>query len=189
MAFEPPPTQAMATSGRRPEIGKHLLARLAPDDRLKLAHQIRIGMRADRGAQAVVGAVRIGDPVAQRFIDGGAQSLVAARHGHDGCAEQFHAPDVRRLALHVDRAHVDGAGHAEPRARCGGCDAMLARAGFRNHALGAELLRKQHLPDRIVDLVRAGVRHVFALQPHLRAPALGELARVRQRRRAARPSS
>ena len=44
-------------------------------------------------------------------------------------------------------------------------------------------------PIGVVDLVRAGVREIFALQPHFRAPALRQRARVRQRRRPADPAA
>ena len=176
-------------SGSLPVCVEHLLARFAADDGLQLAHDVWIRMRADRRAEAVVSAVRIGHPVAQRFVDRGAQRLIAAGDRHDRCAEQLHAADVRRLALHVDRAHVHRARHAEPRARGGGSDAVLTGAGFGDDALRAELLREQHLADGVVDLVRAGVREVFALQPHLRAPALRQRARVRQRRRPADPAA
>ena len=129
------------------------------------------------------------DPVAQGFVDSGTQRLVAARDGHDFGTEQFHAADVRRLPLHVDRTHVDGARHAETRACGGGSHAVLAGAGLRDDALRAEALGQQALPDRVVDLVRAGVREVFTLQPHLRAPAPRQRRRVGKRRGPANPGA
>jgi hypothetical protein len=51
---------------------------------------------------------------------------------------------------------------------------MLSRAGLGDDALGAQALCEQRLTDRIVDLVCACVRQVFALQPDLRTPALRE---------------
>ena len=148
----------------------HLRARLAPDHRLQLAHQVRIGMRPDRGAEQVVAAGRIRDPVAHRLVDRGAQRPVAALDRHDLGAEQAHAPDVRRLALHVHAAHVDDAGQAEPRAGRRGRDPVLAGAGLRDDALRAEALCEQRLAERIVDLVRAGMREVLALEPDVRVP-------------------
>jgi hypothetical protein len=65
---------------------------------------------------------------------------------------------------------------------------MLTGAGFSNYTLRAELFSQQHLANRIVDLMRASVREVFALQPHLCAPALRQAAGMRQRRRAADPT-
>jgi len=41
---------------------------------------------------------------------------------------------------------------------------MLARAGFRDDARLAHFHREQPLADGVVDLVRAGVQQVFALQ-------------------------
>ena len=111
------------------------------------------------------------DPVAQRLVDRGAQRAVAARHRHDFGAEQLHAADVRRLALHVDLAHVDDARHAEPRAGGRRGDAVLTGACLGDDAPRAQPLCEQRLADRVVDLVRTGVREILALEPHLRAPA------------------
>ena len=107
-----------------------------------------------------------------RFVDGGAQRAVAARHRHDGRAEQAHAADVRRLALHVDLAHVHGARQADARARGGAATPCWPAPVSAIDALRAEALREQRLADGVVDLVRAGVREILALEPHLRAPAL-----------------
>jgi hypothetical protein len=49
---------------------------------------------------------------------------------------------------------------------------MLSCAGLRDHALLAHALGDQSLADRIVDLVRAGVIEVFALEPDLSAASL-----------------
>ena len=49
-------------------------------------------------------------------------------------AEQLHAPHVERLALDVDRAHVDDAAEPEQRGRGRGRDAVLTRAGLRDDA-------------------------------------------------------
>ena len=62
-------------------------------------------------------------------------------------------------------------------------------AGLGDDALRAEALREQRLAERVVDLVRAGVREVLALEPHLRTPAPRQLARVRERRRPAHPGA
>ena len=104
-----------------------------------------------------------------------------------GRAHELHASDVRRLALDVDLAHVDDAGQAEPGGSSGARDAVLTRAGLGDDALGAEPLGKQRLAHRVVDLVRAGVREVLALEPDLGAPALAQRGRKRQRGRTADP--
>ena len=129
------------------------------------------------------------DPVAQRLVDRRAQRLVAAGDRHHARAEQPHAADVRRLALHVDRAHVDGAGQAEARAGRRARHAVLAGAGLGDDALRAEPLREQRLAERVVDLVRAGVREVLALEPDLRAPGRGQPRREASAPWAGRPRS
>src|SRR5205814_10600678 len=53
---------------------------------------------------------------------------------------------------------------------------------------GAEPLREQHLADRVVDLVRTGVRQVLALEPQLCAPARRQARREREGRGAAHPA-
>ena len=103
-------------------------------------------------------------------------------------AEQLHAADVRRLALHVDRAHVHRARQPEARAGRGAGHAVLAGAGLRDDALRAEALREQRLAEGVVDLVRAGVREILALEPHLRAPARREPRGEGERRGAAHPA-
>ena len=52
----------------------------------------------------------------------------------------------------------------EQRADGGRGDAVLARAGLGDDALLAHALGKQALAERVVDLVRAGVQQVFALE-------------------------
>ena len=48
----------------------HLLARLTADDRLEVAHDERIGMRPDNGANQVEGSVDVAHPVAECLVDG-----------------------------------------------------------------------------------------------------------------------
>jgi hypothetical protein len=161
---------------------KDLFPRFIADDGLQRTHDGRVRVRPDGGSDAVVCAARIRHPVAQCLIDGSPQRAIAAGDGHDARAEQAHASHVGRLSLHVHGSHVDRAGHAEARAGGGGRDSMLSRAGFRDHAARAESPRQQYLADRIVDLVRARVREVLALEPHLGAPARTEPFCAGQRR-------
>ena len=58
------------------------------------------------------------------------------------------------------------------RADGGGGDAVLAGAGLRDDAALAHALREQPLAEAVVDLVRAGVEQVFALEIDLRAAEL-----------------
>ncbi len=104
-------------------------------------------MRTGRRAEQVIRVERIADPVAHRFVDGRAQRAIAARHRHDRRAEQLHAADVRRLALHVDFAHVHRARQTDARAGRGTRDTVLTGARLRDHALRADALR-EHAPGR-----------------------------------------
>ena len=69
-------------------------------------------------------------------------------------------------------AHVDDALHAEQRADGRGGHAVLAGAGLGDDAMLAHAPRQQRLSDAVVDLVRAGVQQVFALQVDLGAAKL-----------------
>ena len=94
-------------------------------------------------------------------------------------AQQAHAEDVEFLPAHVFGAHVDDALEAEQRADRGGGDAMLSGAGLGDDAMLAHALDQQRLSEAVVDLVRAGVKQVFALEINLCAAqffgqALGE---------------
>ena len=112
------------------------------------------------------------DPVAKRLVDGRAQRLVAARHRHD----------CRRRAASCGRRSAPAAPcRPRPCTPCTACPSRAQAAAVATPcwpapvsatiALRAEPLREQRLADRVVDLVRAGVREVLALEPHLRAPA------------------
>ena len=99
-------------------------------------------------------------------------------------AEHFHAEHVRLLPLDVDRAHIDDAFEAEARAGGGGGDAVLAGARLGDDARLAHAAGEQDLAHHIVDLVRAGVVELVALEIDFRAAevlghALGEIERAR----------
>ncbi len=187
-------------SGRRPTCSRICAARFAADDRLKLANHQRIGMRAERRAEQVIGVADIGHPVAHGLVDGVLQRLAAGVDLPNRRAEQLHANHVQRLAAHVLGAHVDVALETEQRARGGRRHAVLPRAGLRDDARLSHPLGEQRLAERVVDLVRARVRQVFALQRRMRTPALrvpacrttrfrGKPARLVERRRPTRRSA
>ena len=134
-------------------------------------------MRPRRGAEAVVGVVGVGHPVAERLVDRVLERLRAGLHGDHLGAQQPHPGDVQRLARGVDRAHVDHAVQAEQRARGRGRHAVLAGAGLGDHPRLAHLPGQQGLTEHVVDLVRTGVVEVFSLQED--AGATGMLAEPR----------
>ena len=169
IAFEPPPTQAIARSGSRPACSRSCARASSPMRRWRSRTSAGYGRGSDAGADHVVGRLHVRDPVADRR---GHRLLQRAGAGVDAAhlrAKQSHALHVRLLAAHVLGAHVDDALQPEQRARgCGG-HAVLAGAGLGDHARLAHAPREQGLPERVVDLVRARVREVLAFQPHLAA--------------------
>ena len=168
------------------EHGLRLRDDLAADDGVEVAHEHRVRVWTGDGADHVEGVVDIRDPVAQRLVERILERLGAALHRHHFGAEQLHAVDVRALALHVVGAHVDHALEAEARRDRGAGHAVLAGAGLGDDARLAEVLREQRLADRVVDLVRARVVQVLALEEDLRAtPLLAQaLGRIQRRRTA-----
>src|SRR5581483_525961 len=73
------------------------------------------------------------------------------------------------------------------RGDCGGRDAVLPRSGFRNNAMLAHAFYEQRLAQAVIDLVRAGVQQVFALQVNLRSPEMfAETLREKEWSRTAR---
>ena len=142
-------------------------------------------MRAGGRADEVEGVVDVGRP--SRAAPRSSRPSACREPdvtGHDLGAQQLHAEDVGLLPLDVGRAHVDDAGQAEARADRRGGDAVLAGAGLGDDARLAHAPGQQDLAEHIVDLVRAGVIQLVALEVDLRAAemlgqALGEIERRR----------
>ena len=176
--------QATSVSGQPPLGLDDLLARLAADHRLEIAHHRRIGVRAGDRADHVERVVDMRDPVAQRVVHRVLQGRGAGMHRHDLGAEQFHPEDIRLLPLDVGRAHVDDARYVEQRAGGGGRDPVLAGAGLGDDAAPAHAAREQDLAEHVIDLVRAGVVELVAFEIELGAAEmpgqpLGEIKRAR----------
>lgn len=141
-----------------------LAAGLDADDPVEVADHGGEGVRAGDRTEEVVGPVHIGDPVAERLVDGVLERPGAGLHRDDLGAQHAHAGHVEGLALGVDLAHVDDAFEAEERAGGGGGHAVLTGAGLGDDAGLAHALGEQRLTQHIVDLVRAGVVQVLALE-------------------------
>ena len=121
-------------------------------------------MRAGDRADAVIGIVHIGDPVAQPFIHRILQRRSAGGHGHNLCPQQLHAKDVRLLTFHISGAHEHGARQVEQCTSRRGGNAMLPGAGFRDDARFAHALRQHDLPQHRIDLMRAGMVQLITLE-------------------------
>ena len=129
-------------------------------------------------AEAVVRRLDRAHPVAHRLVDRVAERPRAAGDRADLGAQQLHAEDVGPLAADVLLAHVDDALQAEAGTGGGGGHAVLAGAGLGDDAVLAHPQREQGLAERVVDLVRAGVVEVLALQIDLGPAAPARLSRA-----------
>ena len=97
--------------------------------------------------------------------------------------EQLHPGHVQGLAAAVLGAHVDDAFQAEQGGGGGAGHAVLAGAGLGDDAGLAHALGQQGLAQHVVDLVRAGVVEVFALEEDPHSPGvLGEALGLGQQR-------
>jgi hypothetical protein len=129
-------------------------------------------VRAGDGADDVESGFDVGHPVAQRLVERILQRLAAGLDRYNGSAQQVHARDVGRLALHVLAAHVDDALQAVTRADRGSGHTVLACTRLGDDARLAHAACKQRLTDGVVDLVRTGVVEILALEVNLRATQL-----------------
>ena len=121
---------------RKPsELLEALATRLLADDGLEVLHHLGIRIGACRRTDNIESVVAIRDPVAESFIHRVLQSRAALFNRMDCRAKHLHALDIWRLALHVDCAHVDLAGHPEKRGDCRRRDAVHPSAGFCDQAL------------------------------------------------------
>ena len=178
---------ACRAAGPRPRC---ICARVSsPITHLEIAHHRRIGVRAGDRADQVDTCRRhcATQSRSASFIASFSVAVPEVHRPHLG-AQQLHAEDVGLLPLDVGRAHVDDAGQVEERADGGGGDAVLAGAGLGDDAALAHAARQQDLAERVVDLVRAGVVEVLALQIDLRAAEMARSGARRNRAGCGRPT-
>ena len=140
-------------------------------------------MRAGHGADNVKGVVDIGHPVAHCLVQCILERAGTGGHAAHLGAQQFHPEHVDGLAVNVGLAHVHHALLVQAGCHGGRSHAMLAGAGLGNHPFLAHVVRQQTLAHGVVDLVRAGVVQVFALEQYARtATLLAEAPGMVQRR-------
>ena len=184
MAFDPPPTHATTASGSLPVCATYCALSSSPDDALELGDQGGEGVRSGGGAHTIVRGTHVGDPVAHGFVHRVLQGTRAGLDRDDARAEHAHARDVG-AAPHVDRTHVHLAREAHDGARGRGRDTVLPGAGLGDDPCLAELLREQHLAERVVDLVSARVTEILALEGRTELLPWDRCSRERERRRPA----
>jgi len=176
-------TDARDDSLRQPTGAlEHLLARLASNDRLKLTHHPGIGRGSNDRTDDVVAVIHRRHPITNRFTRCVLQRPRSARHWNDGRSHESHAEHVQLLAPHVFFTHVDHALQTESGADRRRRDTVLARSSLGNDSALPHSQCEERLADRIVDLVRAGVVQVLALQEHTGPDQVGQPGRTAQRR-------
>ena len=124
-----------------------LRRRLFAHHPLKLAHHVGKRVRAHDRAQAVVGVIHGGHPVAHGLVHRVLQGTAPREHRSHLGPQQFHPEDVELLALGVDFAHVDRALQAEEGGGSGRRHPVLPGPGLGDeaslpHAPGQECLAR-----------------------------------------------
>ncbi len=158
--------------GQPPGQLEGLRACLVADHPLKVPDQHRERVRPHHRTDDVVGRLHVRHPVPHRLVDSVLQRARAGRHGHHVGSEHPHPRHVEGLPVRVLLAHVDDAVHAEEGACGRGRHAVLAGAGFGDHPRLAHPAGEQNLAERVVQLVRAGVRQVLPLEQQPGAASL-----------------
>ncbi len=172
MALEPPPTQATTASGSRPAACQDLRARLVADDRLEVAHHDRVGVRPGHRADDVVGVLDVRHPVAHGLVHRVLQRARARLHRPPPVRPSSCMRKTFSACRSTSSAPMKTSQGSPKSARGGGRGhAVLAGAGLGDDAPLAHAPRQQHLAERVVDLVRAGVAEVLALEHDAAPPA------------------
>ena len=156
--------------------GQDLRPGFPADDRLKVPHQHRVGMRPHGAANQVMGSFDISNPIPDGFVDGVFQGAGAGGHRHHFGGQQTHPKDIGGLTADVLGPHIDQALQAQHRANGGGGDPVLPGAGFGDNARLAHIFRQQRLPQGIVDFMGAGMGQILPFQVDFRpAAAAGQV--------------
>jgi len=108
--------------------------------------------------------VDVGDPVADGLAGRLLQRLRTDVDRTNLGAEQLHAFHVGPLAAHVLDTHVDDAVEPEAGTDGGGGDSVLTGARLGDDSLLAKSACQHYLAERVVELVRARVQQVLALE-------------------------
>ena len=143
------------------------------DDRLEITDHLWIGVRSGNSAYDIEMRFGIGHPIAQRLVHCVLQRAGAYRDRVNFCTQQAHAVDIRLLAAHILFTHEDFAFHVKQGAGGGCCNTMLACTGLGDDFGFAHTLGDQRLTDHVVDLVRACMVQLIALQIQLCAAKMG----------------
>ena len=152
---------------------------------LHTRHQVRIRVRPHRRTDYVERVGRMTAPVADGFAAGIGERHVARPHGMHRRAEHLHTLYIRVLSFNVGSTHENLTLHTHQRTNCCGSHTMLTGTSLCDDARLAHAACQQNLSDSVVDLVRAGVVQVLALQEQTAAILLAHAPCLVERRRAA----
>ena len=122
-------------------------------------------MRAQHAAQQIVRVADVGHPVAHGLIDGIFQCARTRLHAAHLSPQQAHAEDVQLLPAHIFRCPCKPriAGRRARRRLRVATPCWPAPVSAMMRFLPMRM-RQQRLAQAVVDLVRAGVQQVFALE-------------------------
>jgi len=143
---------------------QYLAPGLPADNRLEIPDHHGKGMGAHHRADAVMGVVHAGHPVAQGLIHGVLEGTGAGADRHHLRAQQFHAEDVQRLAAHVYLSHVHLALQPQQGGGGGRGHAVLSGARLGDDPSLAHVPGEQALPQGVVYLVGSGMAQVLPLE-------------------------
>ncbi len=143
-------------------------------------------MRPGDTADYVKCIVDISYPVPDRLVHSVLEGLAAGLYRVDLRAQQLHTQDVRGLTHDVFAAHIDLALKTEERRDRGRGHSVLPGAGLGDDALFTHTPGKQDLTYSVIDLMRARMAEVLALQINISASCgHGQTLRKIERRRPA----
>ncbi len=103
-------------------------------------------------------------PFTQRLGYGILKRRRTGLYGNHLCAQQAHTIYIEGLSNGILLPHKNHTFHPHKRGSRGCGDTVLSGSGLGNQTTLAHLLRKQRLPQHVVDLMRAGVVKILPLE-------------------------
>ena len=149
--------------GKSAFLLKHLHLDLMTDNSLEITNDRGEGMRSHNRTEAVMRVVDPRSPLSHRLRNGVLKSCGSCLNRHNSCSEKLHAVNIECLTDGVLFAHEDDALHAHKRCCRSGSNSVLSGTGLGDQTGLAHLLRKERLPEHIVDLVRTCMVKVLTL--------------------------
>ena len=172
MELLPPPTQAIRLSGNRPSLPRICCRASLPMMRLKIANHHGVRVCTKHGSEQVIGALHIGHPIADGFIDGIFQGFAATADLFHPGPQQLHPVDIEGLAPHILLPHVNHAFQTRAGRRPSQWPPRVAPRRFRQSSVFSPSAGEQGLADTVVDFMSPGVVQVFPLQVNACPPQM-----------------